>query len=53
MNCFKVKIWSGFDLAILKVKQTYYKRIEIFTIRFNPKSIATFSNNLLTGSLKT
>ena len=53
MNCFKVKIWSGSDLAILKVKQTYYKRIEIFTIRFNPKSIATFSNNLLTGSLKT
>ena len=31
MNRFKVKIWGGFDLAILKVKQIYYKRIEVFT----------------------
>ena len=48
MNRFKVKTWRGFDLAILKVKQIYYKRIEVFTIRFNPKSITTFSSNLLT-----
>ena len=48
MNCFKVKTWGGFDLTNLKVKQIYYKRIEVFTIRFNPKSIATSSSNLLT-----
>ena len=47
-NCFKVKTWKGFNLAILKVKQIHYKRIEFFTIRFNPKSIATSSSNLLT-----
>ena len=47
-NCFKVKIWRGFDLTILKVKQIHYKRIEIFTIKLNPKSIATFSSNFLT-----
>ena len=44
----KVKSWGGFDLAILKVKQIHYKRIEVFTIRFNPKSITTPSSNLLT-----
>ena len=47
-NCFKVKTWGGFDLVILEVKWIHYKRIEIFTIRFNPKSIATSCNNLLT-----
>ena len=47
-NHFKVKICEGFDLAILKVKPIHYKRIEVFTIRFNPKSIATSSSNLLT-----
>ena len=35
-------------MAILKVKQIHYKRIEVFTIRFNPKSITTSSSNLLT-----
>ena len=35
-------------MAILKVKQIYYKRIEVFTIRFNLKSITTSSSNLLT-----
>ena len=29
------------------VKQIHYKRIEIFTIRFNHKSIIIFSSNLL------
>ena len=48
MNRFKVKIRGEFDLAILKVKQIHYKRIEVFTIRFNPKSITTSGNNLLT-----
>ena len=48
MNHLKVKTWKGFDLTILKVKQLHYKRIEVFTIRFNPKSIATSSSNLLT-----
>ena len=43
-----LKIWRGFDLEILKVKQIHYKRIEVFTIRFNPKSIATSCSNLLT-----
>ena len=43
-----VKTWGGFDLAIFKVKQIHYKRIEAFTIRFDPKSIATSSSNLLT-----
>ena len=47
-NRFKVKAWGGFDLTILNVKQIHYKRIEFFTIRFNPKSIATSSSNLLT-----
>ena len=47
-NCFKVKTWRGFNLAILKIKQIHYKRIEVFTIRFNPKSIATSCSNLLT-----
>ena len=47
-NYFKVKTWGGFDLSILKVKQIPYKRIEVFTIRFNHKSITTSSNNLLT-----
>ena len=41
MNNFKVKTWGGFDLTILKIKQIHYKRIEVFTIKFNPKSIAT------------
>ena len=50
MNYFKIKTWRGFNLAILKVKQIHYKRIEVFTIRFNPKSIATSSSNLLTRS---
>ncbi|KAM3748471.1 hypothetical protein ACB098_05G111300 [Castanea mollissima] len=50
MNRFKVKTWEGFDLTILKVKQIYYKIIETFTIRFNPKSIATSSSNLLKRS---
>ena len=49
-NHFKVKNWRRFNLTILKVKQIYYKRIEIFTIRFNPKSIATSCCNLLTQS---
>ena len=48
MNHFKLKTWRGFDLGILKVKQIHYKKIEVFTIRFNPKSIATSSSNLLT-----
>ena len=48
MNHFKVKTWGGFDLAILNIKQIHYKRIEVFTIKFNPKSIATSSSNLLT-----
>ena len=47
-NRFKVKTWGGFDLAILKVMQIHYKRIEVFTIKFNPKSIAISSSNLLT-----
>ena len=47
-NRFKVKTWRGFDLVIRKVKQIHYKRIEVFTIRFNPKSIATSCSNLLT-----
>ena len=46
MNRFKVKTWGEFDLAILKVKQIRYKRIEVFTIRFNPKSIAISCSNL-------
>ena len=33
-NRFKVKTWRGFGIAILKVKQIHYKRIEVFTIRF-------------------
>ena len=28
---FKVKTQGGFDLAILKANQIYYKRIEVFT----------------------
>ena len=48
MNSFKVISWRGFDLPILKVKQIHYKRIEVFTIIFNPKSIATLCSNLLT-----
>ena len=47
-NCLKVKTWGRFDLTIIKVKQVHYKRIEVFTIKFNPKSIATSSSNLLT-----
>ena len=47
-NRFKVKTWGGFDLAILKVMQIHYKRIKVFTIKFNPKSIAISSSNLLT-----
>jgi len=47
-NYFKVKTWGGFNLTILKVKQIHYKRIEVFTIIFNSKSIATFNSNLLT-----
>ena len=47
-NRFKVKISREFNLTILKVNQILYKRIEVFTIRFNPKSIATSSSNLLT-----
>ena len=46
-NRFKVKTWREFDIAILKVNQIHYKRIEVFTIRFNPKSIATSCSNLL------
>ena len=49
-NHFKIKTREGFDLTILKVKQIHYKRIEFFTIRMNPKSIATYSSNLLTRS---
>ena len=30
------------------VKQIHYKIIKVFTIKFNPKSIATSSSNLLT-----
>ena len=45
---FKVKTWRWFNLAILKVKQIHYKRIKVFTIRFNPKSITTSGSNLLT-----
>ena len=40
------KNWREFDLTILKVKQIYYKRIEVFTIRFNPNSTATCSDLL-------
>ena len=40
-NRFMVKSWKGFDLTILKAKQIHYKRIEVFIIRFNSKSIAT------------
>ena len=47
MNNFKVKTWREFDLTILKIKQIHYKRIEVFTIKFNPKSIATSNSNLL------
>ena len=47
-HCFKEKTWEWFNLIILKVKQIYYKRIQVFTIRFNPKSIATSCSNLLT-----
>ena len=47
-NYFKVKTWRWFNLTILKVKQIHYKRIEVFTIRFNPKSIAISCSNLLT-----
>jgi len=47
-NRFKVKTWRGFDLVIRKVKQIHYKRIEVFTIRFNPKSIVISCSNLLT-----
>ena len=47
-NRFKVKTWRGFGIAILKVKQIHYKRIEVLTIKFNPISIATSSSNLLT-----
>ena len=47
-NRLKIKTKGGFDLTILKVKQIHYRRIEIFTIRFNPKSIATSRSNLLT-----
>ena len=47
-NSFKVKTYRGFDLTFLKVKQIHYKRIKVFTIRFNPKFIATSSINLLT-----
>ena len=46
-NHFKIKTRGGFDLTILKVKQIHYKRIEVFTIRFNPKSIAISCRNLL------
>ena len=46
-NRFKLKTWRWFNIAILKVKQIHYKWIEVFTIRFNPKSIATSSSNLL------
>ena len=48
MNHLKVKTWKGFDLTILKKKQIHYRRIKVFTIRFNPKSITTSSSNLLT-----
>ena len=44
----KKKIWEGFYLTILKVNKSTKNRIEVFTIRFNPKSIAIFSSNLLT-----
>ena len=48
MNRLKVKTWGGFDLTIHKDKQIHYKRIEIFTTKFNPKSIAISTSNLLT-----
>ena len=44
----KKKIWEGFYLTILKVNKSTKNRIEVFTIKFNPKSIAIFSSNLLT-----
>ena len=47
-NRFKVKTKERFDLAILKVNQIHYNKIEVFLIRFNSKSIATSSSNLLT-----
>ena len=31
LTCFKVKNLRGFDLAIFKVNQIHYKRIEVFT----------------------
>ena len=27
-----VKTWGGFNLAILKVKQIHYEKIEVYTI---------------------
>ena len=49
-NYLKVKTWEGFDLTILKVKQIHDKKIEVLTIKFNPKSIANSCSNLLTQS---
>ena len=48
MNHFKVKTWGGFNLVIPEVKKIHSKRIEVFTIRLSPKSIATSNSNLLT-----
>ena len=47
-SLYSVKTWKEFDLTIFKViKVIHYKRIEVFTIRFNLKSIATSCSNLL------
>ena len=35
-----VKTWGGFNLAIPKVKQIHYERIEVYTI-------ATYTTNIL------
>ena len=35
INRFKVKIWGGFDLTILKVKQIYYDKMKYYN-KFKP-----------------
>ena len=47
MNRFKVKTWGGFDLATFKVNKSTNRELKFYKI-FNPKSIATSRENLLT-----
>ena len=47
-NRFNVKTWRELDLAILKEKKNPLIEKWSFYKRFNPKSIATSSSNLLT-----